>query len=55
MHVGTAEAGRNAPYAQLAVANHAPMRCAAGERHDWIDYGVGHGDTKRVQGAGPYN
>ncbi|MYW47278.1 GNAT family N-acetyltransferase [Streptomyces sp. SID161] len=51
VYVGTTEAGRNAPYAHLAVTYHEPMRRTARERHDWIDYGVGHGDTKRLQGC----
>ncbi|MFJ8624938.1 GNAT family N-acetyltransferase [Kitasatospora sp. NPDC093550] len=51
VYVGTTEAGRNTPYAHLAVTYHEPMRRAARERYDWIDYGVGHGDTKRLQGC----
>jgi predicted N-acyltransferase len=51
VYVGTTEAGRATPYAHLAVTYHEPMRRATREHHDWIDYGVGHGDTKRVQGC----
>ncbi|MFF8784439.1 GNAT family N-acetyltransferase [Streptomyces sp. NPDC015125] len=51
VYVGTTAAGRNTPYAHLAVTYHEPMRRASQDRYDWIDYGVGHGDTKRVQGC----
>jgi hypothetical protein len=51
VYVGTTEAGRGTPYAHLAVTYHEPMRRATRERYDWIDYGVGHGDTKRRQGC----
>ncbi|MFF7361526.1 GNAT family N-acetyltransferase [Streptomyces sp. NPDC008125] len=51
VYVGTTEEGRNTPYAHLAVTYHEPMRRAARERYDWIDYGVGHGSTKRLQGC----
>ncbi|ANP48602.1 hypothetical protein J2Z21_007514 [Streptomyces griseochromogenes] len=51
VYVGTTELGRNVPYAHLAVTYHAPMRHVGRERYDWIDYGVGHGDTKRTQGC----
>ncbi|MFC9931567.1 GNAT family N-acetyltransferase [Streptomyces sp. NPDC127190] len=52
VYTGTTEAGRTIPYAPLAVTYHEPMRRATRERYDWIDYGVGHGDTKRLQGCG---
>ncbi|MFE4822133.1 hypothetical protein ACFRFU_38040 [Streptomyces sp. NPDC056704] len=51
VYVGTTKKGRDTPYAHLAATYHAPMRQATRDRFDWIDYGVGHADTKRVQGC----
>ncbi|MFI6444123.1 GNAT family N-acetyltransferase [Kitasatospora sp. NPDC050543] len=51
IYTGTTEQGRDTPFAPLAATYHAPMSSASSERLDRIDYGIGHGSTKRLQGC----
>jgi hypothetical protein len=50
---GTTKLGRATPFAHLAATYHGPMRDVSNREFDRIDYGIGHGDTKRFQGCTP--
>jgi hypothetical protein len=51
VHVGTTALGRDTPFAHLAATYHGPMRDVSNREFDVIDYGIGHADTKRLQGC----
>lgn len=51
IYTGTTESGRNTPFAHLAATYHEPMLSASSEHLDRIDYSIGHGSTKRLQGC----
>ncbi|HEX6076717.1 MAG TPA: GNAT family N-acetyltransferase [Micromonosporaceae bacterium] len=51
VYTGTTVQGRQTPFAHLAATYHGPVGFVTQERFDVIDYGVGHGDTKRLQGC----
>jgi predicted N-acyltransferase len=51
VYTGTTGRGRQMPYAHLAATYYGPIGFATQELFDVIDYGVGHGDNKRLQGC----
>lgn len=51
VYTATTEYGRQTPHAHVAATYYGPMGFVSQELFDVIDYGIGHGDDKRLHGC----